>query len=184
MRSVLPIILLVLAAGLFMVYTNPTYQGTEGIKELSAEAAQYDKALTQSSQLRSARDELLAKRNTFATDDVRKLERVLPDNVDNIRLIIDIQNIAARYHLQVRNVALGASSADSQGGALSVGSGSQAVGSVELGFGISATYNDFIAFLQDLEKSVRVVDVEAITFSTSDGDQQNYKLQIKTYWLR
>lgn len=184
MRTILPIILVVLAIGLFALYTNPTYQDADGIKALQAKAAEYDRALTQSSELRAARDELLSKRNTFSTDDVRKLERVLPDNVDNIRLIIDIQNIAARYRLQVKNVALGASSADAQSQSLATGAGAQSVGSVDLGFSVDASYDNFLAFLTDLERSVRVVDVEKVGFSVGQGDLNTYSLQIKTYWLR
>jgi hypothetical protein len=55
----------------------------------------------------------LAKRDTFAAEDVQKLERTLPDNVDNIRLIIDINNIAARHGLTLKNVALGTVSGSS-----------------------------------------------------------------------
>ena len=184
MRTLLPILLIALAVGLFVVYTNPTYQNEDGIKGLSAQAAEYDQALTQSSELRAARDKLLAHRNTFSADDVHKLERVLPDNVDNIRLIIDIQNIAARYRLQIKNVALGASSADEGSQAIAAGAEGHSVGTVELGFSVDSTYDNFIAFLDDLEKSVRVVDVEKITFVTGPGDLETYKLQIKTYWLR
>lgn len=184
MRTLLPIFLIVLSGGLFVVYVNPTYQEAGGIKDLQGQAQEYDQALTQSSELRSARDQLLAKRNTFSTDDIRKLERILPDNVDNIRLIIDIQNIAARYALQVKDVALGATSADAQNQPLGAGAGAQSVGTVELGFAVDATYSTFLAFLGDLERSVRVSDVQSISFSTGAGDLNTYALKIKTYWLR
>ncbi len=181
MKTLLPLFLIVIAVGLFLVYTNPTYLA---IKVSQVEATQYDQALTQSSQLRSARDQLLSRRNTFSSDDVRKLERILPDNVDNIRLIIDIDNIAARYGLQVKDVALGQTSATPGSQTASVGQGSQVVGTVDLGFAVSATYDNFMAFLQDLQRSVRIVDIESITFSAGTGDLNTYGLQIKTYWLR
>lgn len=181
MNTLFPLFLVLLSGGLFALYTNPTYQD---VKTLQAQAAEYDQALTQSSKLRAARDQLLARRNTFSTDDVRKLERVLPDNVDNIRLIIDMDNIAARYGLKVKNVVLGASSATPGSQTASVGQGSQVVGTVELGFSVDATYDNFIAFLEDLQRSVRIVDVESIKFSAAAGDLNTYNLQIRTYWLR
>src|SRR6185437_14911262 len=82
--------LVVAAIGLFVVYTNPTYQAT---KALAAQVSAYNSALDKSKELRAVRDQLLSKRNTFAPSDVQKLEELLPDNVDNIRLIIDINNI-------------------------------------------------------------------------------------------
>lgn len=181
MNTLIPIFLILISGGLFAAYTNPTYQD---VKALQAKAAEYDQALTQSSKLRSARDQLLARRNTFSTDNVRKLERILPDNVDNIRLIIDMDNIAARYGLKIKNVVLGATSAAPGSQVAAVGQGSQVVGSVELGFSVDATYDNFAAFLQDLQKSVRIVDVESIKFSAGTGDLNTYGLQIRTYWLR
>ncbi len=183
-RIILPFVLIVAALGLFMMYTNPTYQA---IKGLQAEQQQYTTALDQSSQVRAQRDQLLARRHTFSTDDIRKLERMLPDNVDNIRLIIDTNDIAARYHLQVTNVSLNTVSETAAG---SIGGGASAVGSVQISFSIAATYDDFLSFLRDLEHSLRLIDVESIKFNTQaataskTGDVNTYTLTIRTYWLR
>src|SRR4051812_36812006 len=100
----MPFILVAAAFGLFILYTNPAYQK---IKELSVENASYDAALTKAQELHTVRDQLLARRNAFPNDNVDKLQHVLPDNVDNIRLIIDINNIASRHNLALTNVDLG-----------------------------------------------------------------------------
>ena len=181
----MPVLLIIAAVGLFVMYTNPTYQN---IKSLQTESEQYNTALTQSSQVRAQRDQLLARRNTFPATDVERLQRLLPDSVDNIRLIIDINNVAARYHLQVTNVSLSTLQGAAQGG---VGNGTSSLGSVQISFSIAATYNDFQSFLQDLEHSLRIIDVESIRFSAggSSGTAKaagidSYTLTIKTYWLR
>ena len=107
-RFFVPLILLAAAIGLFVFYTNPTYQDTvNGIKVLSAQRASYEDALAKSSELRAVRDQLLQKRAVFVQSDIDKLRHVLPDNVDNIRLIIDINNIASRHSLSLTDVALG-----------------------------------------------------------------------------
>ncbi len=178
----MPIILLVAAIGLFAGYTNPTYQDT---KDISAQTAAYDQALTTANQLKSQRDQLLAKRDTFSSDDVQKLQEMLPDNVDNIRLIIDINNIAARHDLTLKNVSLGTvSSASSARSTSAVGASGDPVGSVELGFTVTTSYNTFLAFLSDLEHSLRLIDVEKIDFkNTGTTDSADYTLTIRTYWL-
>ncbi len=113
-----------------------------------------------------------------------RLEEILPDNVDNIHLIIDINNIAARHGLSLKNVQLGSvSDAASSRTASAVGASGDAIGSVSLGFTLSASYDDFLSFLQDLEHSLRVVDVEQIKFGASDTGLSDYTLSIRTYWL-
>lgn len=181
MRLVVPIILIVAAIGLFALYTNQTYQRS---KALGAQVAAFDEALTRAQELKSRRDELLSRRNTFSSDNVQKLERILPDNVDNIRFTIDIQNIAARHNLALKNVGLGTvSDSKAKRSALSVGSSGDPVGSAEISFAVVASYDDFLAFLQDLEHSLRIVDVENISFKTSESGRYEFSLTIRTYWL-
>jgi len=186
MKLMLPLILIIAAVGLFVVFTNPTYQG---IQALSTQNAAYDDALNKSQELKSVRDQLLAKYDTFSSSDLQKLSYVLPDNVDNIRLIIDINNIASRHNLTLTNVQVGDVAAGSTSGAaspqqaLAVGGSSAPVGSVDVSFAVAADYNDFLAFLDDLEHSLRLVDVEKLSFTTSTGATTDYTLDIRTYWL-
>jgi len=177
----IPLILAAAAIGLFVMYTNPTYKDTQA---LAVQAQAYEEALQKAQELRTVRDELLAKRNSFSANDIAKLERILPDNVDNIRLIIDINNIAVRHSLSLTNVALGEMSDSSvarKEGA--VGSSGDPTGSVEVGFTLSATYDGYLAFLQDLEHSLRIVDIIGVTFKAETGDRNSYDFIIRTYWL-
>lgn len=183
-QLLLPIGLLAAAVGLFATYTNPTYQDT---KVLAARVASYDEALDRAQELRAERDQLLSKYNTFSTEDRQRLLRGLPDNVDNIRLIIDINNIASRHGLTLKDVELGeVSDSRATRNELSVGASADAVGSVEVSFALATTYEDFLAFLQDLEHSLRLVDVESIDFTAPEAAtlRSDYSLTIRTYWLR
>ncbi len=180
-RFLLPLALFAAAVGLFVLYTNPTYQT---IKTLGVEQASYDDALAKSSELHAVRDQLLAKRATFAQADIDKLQHVLPDNVDNIRLIIDINNIASRHGLSLANVALGeVSGGSTAASAAAVGASGSPIGSVTVGFSLVANYDNYLAFLQDLEHSLRIVDIEKISFRADGGVLNTYTFQVRTYWL-
>lgn len=185
MRVLIPSILIAAAIGLFVMYVNPAYQGPGGIKSLQTQVSAFDEALNKAQELKSSRDKLISKRNTFSADNVQKLERILPDNVDNIRFVIEINGIAARHNLSLKNVSLGTvSDAKSGRSALAVGSSGDPVGSAEISFGLNATYDEFLTFLQDLEHSLRVVDIEKISFKSADtGERYDYSLTIRTYWL-
>jgi hypothetical protein len=180
-RFFIPIILVGTAIGLFVLFTNPTYQAA---KETQKEVGAYNDALDKSQELRKTRDEKIAAFNTFSAEDKDRLIRILPDNVDNIHLIIDINNIAARHGISLKNVTLGSlSDSASQQSALAVGSSGSAVGSVELGFGFSSSYDNMLAFMQDLQHSLRVMDIEKISFTAGVNDLTDYSFSIRTYWL-
>jgi Tfp pilus assembly protein PilO len=84
----------------------------------------------------------------------------------------------------VSNVALGEVSKSSAAAtSLAVGPSSDPVGSVSLGFSVTASYEDFLAFLQDLEHSLRILDVEKLAFTGEQGGKYTFDFTIRTYWL-
>jgi len=184
LRLFLPILLIGSAIALFALYTNPTYQK---IKGLSLQNKSYSEALDNAKQLIQARDDLLAKRNGFQASDLDKVKHVLPDNVDNIRLIIDINNIASRHGLSLSNVTLGNLDKNGDNPADTSAAPGSKTGSVDVGFSISTNnYDTFMAFLQDLEHSLRLLDVMSLSFSAVPTGATNgitYTFTVRTYWL-
>jgi Tfp pilus assembly protein PilO len=180
-QFLIPIILLIAAVGLFVAYTNPTYQSA---KKTQVQVAAYNDALDKSQELRTIRDEKTDIFKNLSQDGKDRLLRILPDNVDNIHLIIDINSIAARHGLSLKNVTLGTiSDSATTRNTLSVGASGSAVGSVVMGFSLSASYDNMLAFLEDLQHSLRVMDVEKIAFTAQDKDLSDFDFSIRTYWL-
>jgi hypothetical protein len=182
MRIFLPIILVIAAIGLFVVWTNPTYQAS---KALSAQVSSYNVALDKSKELRKLRDELLSKRNTFSPDDIEKLDDILPNNVDKIRFIIDMSNIASRHSIQLRDIELGdIDNTAHSGESLALGTNSDPVGSVDISFSFTSSYDKMVSFLQDIEHSLRLIEIQKISFSADSDDRNSYSLSVRTFWLR
>lgn len=192
MRLILPIILIAVSIGAFVLYISPTYAE---IKTLRAEKAEYDTALDNSKILQTIRGELSDKYKNFNPDDLAKLERLLPNNVDNIKLILEIQRVAATYGMTLRNVKFDTDAVSAgttnQAGFVTGGAAQTApkkdYGTFDLEFSTEGTYPNFVSFLTDLEKSLRIVDVKGITFtstSAAGSDTYRYDFKITTYWFK
>lgn len=179
MRSLLPIFFVLIALGIFFGFIDPAY---DRIKELRAEESMFNDALDRSKELQQARDQLLSQYNTFSQGNLTRLEKMLPDNVDNVRLILDFDSIAARYGMRLRNIALDTSDDRAERG--QVGSNGEDYESIVLSFAVTGDYNSFRSFLEDLEQSLRLVDVSAISFSADESGVYDYSVSIKTYWLK
>lgn len=177
-RLLIPIILVATAFGLFFGYIDPTYQE---IKELRSEEKKFNEALNQSRELQEIRDALLSRYNTFSQEDLSRLKKLLPDHIDNVRLILDIDSIASKYSMRTRNVTISEASSLEQN---VIAADQGAVDSVVLSFSVAATYDNFIQFMKDLEQSLRVVDLMGLSFSSTEGDAFNFNVSIKTYWLK
>lgn len=185
MRFIFPIILIIASVGLFVIFTNPTYKQ---VATLRTEQAAYDEALTNSKQLLDIRQELVDKYNALSPDDRTKLSKLMPDNVDNIRLIIDIQKIASQYGMLPRDIRFDKNQGTTDIRASTPEEANQLrreYGTFDLDFSVTGTYANFLNFVRDLEKSLRIVDIESVTFA-SDANSSSYKyaFKIRTYWLR
>src|SRR3972149_11708206 len=98
MKYILPAILILASLGLFFLFINPTYPE---VKDLKAKVDSYNEALNNSKKLQSVRDVLVSKYNGFSPDDIDRLGKLLPDNVDNIKLVLEIQRISAQFNMNV-----------------------------------------------------------------------------------
>lgn len=181
MRLFIPVIFVIAAIGLFVVYTNPTYQN---IKSLQQQNASYDSALSTVQGLLNKLSTLTTQENSMSPDDLSRLQQILPDNVDNIRLIIDINNIASKHNLPLSDVNIGDVGDTSQ--AQAGGDASGPVGDADISFSVvTNNYSDFLAFVQDLEHSLRLVDITKLTLTapTTPSAPVTYAIGLQTYWL-
>jgi Tfp pilus assembly protein PilO len=200
MRFIIPIILLIISIASFVMFTNPSYGR---IKTLRAQNAQYSEALANSRKLQEERDALGLKYNSIPPASLSRLTKMLPDTADNIRLIIDIQRIAQTYGLTLSSIKYDAKQTgvvSAKGTAVpttpaintagDLAAASADYGTFSLEFGVLSTYENFLKFSADLESSLRLVDIQSVTFSNdSTGGAQNagktlFTIKLNTYWLK
>ena len=118
---------------------------------------------------------------------------MLPDHAENIGLILELDSIASRYKLALTNVDVSAEDVQSAKTPREIQSAVGATApyaAVTLHFSSQGTYENFRAFMHDLEQSLRIVDLSMLTL-TSDraavaggSGAYNFDATIKTYWLK
>jgi Tfp pilus assembly protein PilO len=169
--------MLVASIGLFVGYIDPQYAE---IKSLQSQKADYDQALLDAQKLGEKRNDLLSKINLFKGEDLNRITKFLPDNIDNVRLIIDIDEIAKRYGMRIRNFTTSQTKQDQS----YVGETQNPYGTLALSFTTSGTYQQFVAFMKALESSLRLVDIVSVEFSAAESELNDFSVTIKTYWLK
>ncbi|HTR18698.1 MAG TPA: type 4a pilus biogenesis protein PilO [Candidatus Paceibacterota bacterium] len=185
-RNIISLLFLVGAIAMFFFYTKPAYDNEQ---VLAAQGAQYDAALSKATQLQALKQTLLARYNSFDPNAISRLSVMLPDQVDNIRLILDLDNLAGKYGMALQNVDISAPQ-DAQNGTVvsAIASASQPWDSLTLQFTTRGTYDEFKQFLTSLESSLRLVDLLTLTIapggSTGGDPVYTYSVTLQTYWLR
>jgi Tfp pilus assembly protein PilO len=180
-RNITALILIVLAIGIYFTYTSGQIAVLNSIQ---AENGQYLSAIDNAKKLINLRDSVLNQYNAISDQDKTRLDKIVPDNIDNIRLTIDISGIAARHGITAAGIT---TSADAKSPATNLSLATSAKGSlstVTVSFGVTTTYANFISFLEDLERSLRIIDVTGITLSASANGVYTYGVTMNTYWLK
>lgn len=201
---------LLVAGVVFFMYTESAYSKT---KLIQADIEQRNQALDKAAELKAVQETLLSRFNDFKKDDIDRLHKLLPDHVDNVRLILDLDHLANTFGMALQNVVINSSASETDGKSVigTIGASKQKYGSLTLRFTTHGTYSRFIAFMESLESSLRIVDLVSLTLSpeTGTGSSQivqesrsavpsagtsraesapessyKYDITIRTYWLR
>jgi Tfp pilus assembly protein PilO len=177
MRFILPLFFVAAAAGLFFGYLDPAYTEVQTLRE---EVAVLDEALERVREAQTLQERLLTDYNSFDAADIERLHKLLPLTVDNVRLVLGLDDIAALHGLRVQNIELDTA----ESGDVFVAAPEQPYQSIMVTFTVEATYTDFLAFIEDLESSLRLVDIHEVLFEIAPTGSTNvYQVSIETYWL-
>ena len=194
-RYIISALLVAAAAGIFIFYTQPAY---DSVQAANNQIAQYNSALDKAAQLQALKQGLLNKYNAFSPNDLARLQKLLPDHVDNVALILDLDNLAQHYGLALANVDVSqpASAATSNTAVGVAGAAGQKYDSLTIKFSTHGTYEQFTQFMTELESSLRVVDLVSLSItgdsgssapSASGGSSEpvySYSISFRTYWLK
>lgn len=191
MNFILPIILIASSFAVFFGYVDPNYRGgtdqsggdysKADVIFLQSELTKYDDILQSATKIVQSRDVLVAKKNTISTADQARLEKLLPSNIDNIRLILEISKIAESRNLVAKNISVSDTMQSSNG---SIGQDNNPYGTLSLKFTVNSSYNNFLNFLQDLESNLRLLDITDISFNSTDSGFYDFNVSLNTYWLK
>jgi len=202
MKSLLPISIIIAAIALFFLLTNPLYKDTQLLK---TDVATYNKALDNSTQLQKEKDSLLEKYRNISETDRKRLDTFLPDNVNNIKFVLEIEQIANLHGMPLKDIKFVENKNTTDTNKNIVGNmvvqknglNNKAYGIFTVEFTTEGKYSSFLIFLKDLERNLRLMDIKSLSFevpSTPKGgakvasginpDIYSYKLDVDTYWLK
>jgi len=179
MRILVPLIAII---GAIVIFAGPTRSNLAATNPLIAERTELDAALDSAQKIQVVRETLQERYNAFRPDDLNRLSKMLPSHVDNVRLVIDINNMASAYGMVLKDIEI-QQTVDNvkNAGGIIKGDGPE---HLDFRFAVSGSYQALKLFLADLGKSLRIVDITDMTFSAKDTDVYDFTVGLRTYWLQ
>lgn len=186
---ILPSIALLVAVAIFFIYVSPAWTGS--IAETKAAIARDDQTLAAASQYTKQQNALATARGAIDPANLDRLAAFLPDSVDNVGLILDLNALAARSGLSLANIDVVANDSGAAKNAVDMaasgglpGAVTDPVGSVNLSLAAVGTFSALQTFLGGIERSARLLDVQDIVVKGSDTGVYTYQMTLRLYWLR
>lgn len=175
MNNFTPIMLVIVSIGLFFTYVDPEYKKIQGIK---VEHKQFKEALANSSELIKVREELSTTYNNYSTANIGRIEKFLPSKVGNVRLTMDIAGVAAERGITIKKIEI----VENKKTAEQINQ--NALESATLAFSFSSNYAGMKGFIQDLQLSLRMVELKSIKLKSSEKGINTYDVILETFWLK
>ena len=197
MQRFLPFVLLLIAAGIGFGYIYPTFNSSIATEQ--QQISNYDGALKAAAQFQTKENDLITERNAIPSSDLARLQEYLPDNVNNIQLILDLDSLATKYGVSLSQFSLqenaSTDSTDSGSSASTTSSSdsssddpslqsSGSIDSLDLSVQATGTYDAFQAFLTAAELSLRPLDITQIDLKDSSTGVYTYGMTFRIYWLQ
>jgi Tfp pilus assembly protein PilO len=182
-RTLIPIAIFIAAIFVFVTHIQPMFAE---IRSLQDEEVLLNEALENSKKLEASWNELTSQYQGYSEEDIERLSTFLPDNIDNVKLIIEIEDLASLHNLQLES-ANSLNTAEASEG--------EKFGVINLEIELSGKYEDFVLFLEHVEKSLRLIDIQSIDFEAATIEEDatpeemgspeyNYQVSLNTYWLK
>jgi len=196
MRFLFPLSLLLIAGLLFFIVVNPI---RAEVSQLKLDVATYNTALDNSKELQKTRDRLVDIYKNISQGDKDRLSHFLPNTVNNIRFILEIERIASLHNMPLENIKFKAQedpieAPKGSSGTVVASSATSKVlpyGVFPVEFTTTGTYDAFSNFLKDIEHNLRLVDIKSVSFSVpapqpgaTNLNSYTYLLKVETYWLK
>lgn len=169
MKTIFPLILLGASVAIFLGVTQPIYERALAIRD---ESGLYNDALDKIKELQRIRDNVLGQFNSIPQEEADRLEKMVPETVDNVRFVRDLDTLARRNALSLTDIQTQVTDRGE----------TSAAGILTVSFRTRGSYETFNRFLRDLEQSLRLMDIIQLTVAVGTTGTE-YGVTLQTYWF-
>ena len=195
-RIFIAVILFIAAILLGVFYLRPEWGRFQGLKsdvaELEAISGEFDELIAN-------RDHLLSLINSISKENLGRVDRLLPQGPHASDFLVSMEALTIQNAIALRRIDLvspdanrseaqpqaisGAPGAPRPLGSPSSPRGTREVQSLPFNLQVAGSYAGFKKFLQGLERNLRLINVENISFSASSkGEISDFTLKAETYY--
>lgn len=170
--------LIVIAGAIFFMFGRPQLSQLESLNQ---QKEAYNQSIEGMKKVEEMKNTLLAKLESVPAEDLQKIDTILPEKPNVVALVSEIDSIASRRGIQIRNI----NTQEPSNFSATVGEATaqKNYNTLNMTFDFDSNYENLKYFLAELESSMRLLDILSVSFDNSDKTTgQNYKISLDLYW--
>jgi Tfp pilus assembly protein PilO len=189
MSSTTKLVFIVIAVivGYFFIYSP-----MGDLTALMNKKQEYENSMATISNIESVQKGLQDKFNKISDDDKKNIDATLPTSFSFVKLVSQIDALSAGFGISIGNITLKGQSS-SVGDSIKTSQPAKPYNSAIIGFSFKSSYENFNAFMNELGRSMRILDIKSMrlesgSVSKDAKDVKNtgvysYVVEFETYWL-
>lgn len=187
MKAITPFLIIAVCIGMYFVYMKPQL---ESINQKREKYAEYKNVLSRVQEISAIRDSLTQTYENISQDHKDKLDILIPAKFDSVLFANDLNGMAEKYNLEIDRITTDYKNIPGLTQDNAAENPEIVFKTITSQFHLTGTYDEFIAFLQELESSLRLLDVISLLvrpITTERGlisNDLDYTVTIKTYSLK
>lgn len=181
-RIFAPVFLIIISLGLFFSYLKPAWGALQEYQNLKITLAE---AIQNYNLLDEKISAIQIKHRAVTASHYENLSQILPDAVNPIRFLVDVDKISKELDLTLLSFVL---PHQDRSVAKSIESTANTVKTAEISILLEGEYHDFKEFLKTIESSKTLTDVVSIGIEKKENEAKTgynlvYNITMKLYWL-
>lgn len=175
-QIVLAVIFILIAVGLFFGLTTGVL---DKVNAARAERASLQDVRTRFNDIRKAKNELIDAYNSVSEDNIARINKVAPSSVNEGDLLVAFEKMSKSNGLLLKSIEI-KPAVKQDVGVLVVKE--DPYDTVSIMATLDGSYESLKAFLGDLDKSLRIIDITSLSFHVGDNSSTyEYLLEARAY---
>ncbi len=184
MRPILSVLVIIVSIGVYFFYIEPL---TLEVRVQLAKKNEIERVLNRVREIKEKRDAVLSDYNSISEEDIKKLEKILPENINSVVILNDLNSVASQFGLVIKEYK--ADEVINNNNSVSDGGPGDPYKKTKIIINVEGSYGQFLNFLTALESSLSIMDVVFLNIKGSEGNVSiasplQYTLEANVYSLK
>jgi hypothetical protein len=184
-RTITPIFSIIISIVIFFSFSKPMFVEIESLQN---ETTKFEEAAARASELNTELSSKLDMKRSYPAEALERLEVLVPDTINEIKILNDLNERAKAHNLLFGNVSLSKADPAMMREEEAPIEAARVITydnllTSDITFSLIGSYDQFKAFLTDLEQSLLMIEVTNLEFTAGEGILQQYEVTARVFAL-